>query len=439
MKISVFGMGYVGCVSAACLADAGHQVIGVDPVAKKVDQINRGESPVSETKLPEMLRIAVDSGKLKATQDHKRAIAETELSLIAVGTPSEPDGSLMVRYLESVTRQIGEALQGSTKPHILVYRSTMLPGTLNNIIKPLLAESSGRTPENGVDLCNNPEFLREGSSVDDFFNPPFTLIGADRTETFQQVARLYLGVNGPTHHTSIATAESVKYMCNAFHALKIAFANETAAVLHKAGADPRQAVELFLQDDKLNISTAYLRPGFAFGGSCLPKDLRALSAVADKGGVDVPLINGILASNQAHMERAIEAVLASGAKRVALSGLSFKPGTDDLRESPSIPLANRLVEAGVELSIYDPRVRMEQLVGANLAFLKKKMPDLSERLTDDPAKALLGAELVVMAHADAAMRQQLFAMPGPVKLLDLAGYADLAQKSNIEYQGLCWE
>ncbi|HIJ83508.1 MAG TPA: nucleotide sugar dehydrogenase, partial [Magnetococcales bacterium] len=366
MRTSIFGMGYVGCVSAACLATESHRVIGVDISEQKVRMLGEGRSPVEEEALPEMIRQAVARGHLTATGDAHRAILDTELSLIAVGTPSGADGSLELGFLKNVVREIASALRDKTSPHVVVVRSTVPPGTTERILMPILLEGSGRTLNRDLFVCYNPEFLREGSSVKDFFAPPFTILGTEDEQTFTRVARLYHGVKGEILRCSIQAAESMKTLCNVFHALKIAFANEAASVLHGSGCNPMEAVELFLKDDKLNISRAYLKPGFAFGGSCLPKDVNALVALGKAHGVVTPLLASINASNDSHLDRALALVEKQGVRKIALLGISFKSGTDDLRESPALRLAARLTAKGYDLRIFDPIVCMHNLVGANL-------------------------------------------------------------------------
>ncbi len=347
MRVSVFGLGYVGCVSAACLASMGHEVIGVDVNPVKVDLVNDGKAPVVEERIGELIAEVVGSGALRATTDVREAIADSEVSLICVGTPSEPNGSLCTTYLERVTEQIGAALAERGGRHTVVFRSTMLPGTCLGLLVPVLEKHVGGTAGVDIGVAVNPEFLREGTSVRDFFDPPKTVIGELDPASGDVVAALYADLPGEVFRVPVPTAEAIKYADNAFHGLKIGFANELGAVCRALGVDSHQVMDVFLADRKLNISPAYLRPGFAFGGSCLPKDLRSLVHAAQRADVSVPILAHVLPSNEEHLQRAIELVERTGRRKVGLFGLSFKPGTDDLRESPLVELAERLFGKGV--------------------------------------------------------------------------------------------
>ncbi|MBF0110504.1 MAG: nucleotide sugar dehydrogenase [Magnetococcales bacterium] len=437
MKISIFGMGYVGCVSAACLAGEHHHVVGVDVSEQKVAMLNEGRSPVEEDRLPDMLRRAVAARHLVATCDSRRAVHETDLSLVAVGTPSGADGALELGYLKGVTREIAAALREKGTPHCVVYRSTVLPGTTEKILIPLLLEGSGRTLGQDLFVCYNPEFLREGSSIRDFFHPPFTIIGANDESTFHQVAQLYQGIQGEILRCSFQAAESLKTLCNVFHALKIAFANEAASVLHGCGTDTLEAFDLFLKDDKLNLSGAYLRPGFSFGGSCLPKDVQALATLGRAHGIETPLLSSINASNEAHLDRAMKLLEDRGERKISLLGISFKPGTDDLRESPALRLASQLVRKGFDLKIHDPIVRMENLLGANLHHMQRVLPELGRFLDHDLDRVLDHGALWVMAHASPAVRQHLKERVSRSPILDLSG-AFSVDGAIFSCQGLCW-
>ncbi|MBF0145716.1 MAG: UDP-glucose/GDP-mannose dehydrogenase family protein [Magnetococcales bacterium] len=438
MKTSIFGMGYVGCVSAACLASEHHHVIGVDVSQQKINLLREGRSPVEEEQLPEMIRKAINNGHLSATTDPREAILATDLSLIAVGTPSREDGSLELCYLKSVARDIALALKEKTDPHFVVIRSTVPPGTTEHILTPLLLEGSGRTLDHDLFVCYNPEFLREGSSIKDFFNPPFTIIGARDQHTFQRVSQLYQGVKGAIVRCSIQAAESMKTLCNVFHALKITFANEAASVLHGCGTDAMEAMELFLKDDKLNISRAYLRPGFAFGGSCLPKDVNALAALGRAHGIDTPLLSSINASNHAHLLRAISLVERQQEKKITLLGISFKPGTDDLRESPALRLAAHLARNGYDLRIYDPIVCMYNLLGANLHHMQRIMPDLERYLDYDLDRVLDHGTLWVIAHVTPQVKKHLLDRARKSPVIDLSGILS-PDAAMFAYQGLCWK
>lgn len=359
MRVSVFGLGYVGCVSAACLASMGHQVIGVDVNPVKVDLVNDGKAPVVEERIGELTAEVVRTGALRATGDVREAIMGSEVSLICVGTPSEPNGSLCTTYLERVTEQIGAALAERGGRHTVVFRSTMLPGTCLNLLVPILEKYLGGTAGVDIGVAVNPEFLREGTSVRDFFDPPKTVIGELDAASGDVVAALYDGLPGEVFRVPVPTAEAIKYADNAFHGLKIGFANELGAVCQALGVDSHQVMDVFLADRKLNISPAYLRPGFAFGGSCLPKDLRSLVHAAQRADVSVPILANVLTSNSEHLQRAVELVERTGKRRVGLFGLSFKPGTDDLRESPLVELAEKALRQGVRPA--HPRRQREPL------------------------------------------------------------------------------
>ena len=356
MRLSVFGLGYVGCVSAACFAREGHEVLGVDVNRTKVEIINGGKSPIVEAGVGELIGEMVARRKLRATTDPAEAVAASEISLVCVGTPSSPDGSLDLANVKRVCAEIGGALKTKRGPHTVVIRSTMLPGTVESVVVPTLEASSGRKAGRDFGVCINPEFLREGTSLKDFYSPPFTLIGADEEGAAASVRRLYAGIDAPILVVGVRTAEMIKYACNSFHALKVSFANEIGNLCKAFGIDSREVMDAFCLDTKLNLSPYYLKPGFAFGGSCLPKDLRALSRKAEMLGVDVPVLSAVLSSNRLQVERAVEMVLRTGKRRVGLLGLSFKAGTDDLRESPAVALVEALIAEGMELAIYDRNV-----------------------------------------------------------------------------------
>jgi GDP-mannose 6-dehydrogenase len=400
MKVSVFGLGYVGCVSAACLAARGHQVIGVDVSQVKVDLVASGQAPVVEERIGEITADVVRNGALRATIDTAEAIAGTDVSLICVGTPSANNGSLSTVYLERVCEQIGSALAVKPTRHTVVFRSTMLPGTCLSLLVPILEKTSGKTAGVDFGVAVNPEFLREGSSVKDFFDPPKTVIGETDALTGDAVAALYDGLPGEVFRVPIPVAEMIKYADNSYHAVKISFANEIGSVCRALGVDSTRVIDVFLADRKLNVSPAYLRPGFAFGGSCLPKDLRGLVYAAGRADVSVPLLSHVLVSNEDHLRRAIDLVIATGKRRIGLFGLSFKPGTDDLRESPLVELAERLVGKGYDLRIYDQNVALSKLVGANREYVEGRLPHLSALLTSDATEVLDHAEVCVIGCVD---------------------------------------
>jgi GDP-mannose 6-dehydrogenase len=401
VKIAVFGLGYVGSVTAAALARDGHEVVGADVARAKIDCIQSGRCPVLEPGVDEIIAAAVTDGRLRATDDPADAIDGADLSLICVGTPSLPDGSLDLGYVKQVAGQIGSKLNRAADGHRVVVRSTVLPGSARQVVMPEVARASGRAAGDGWDICVNPEFLREGVSLVDYDHPPRILVGEREAGAGQPVIDMYGEVDAPGYLVPLEVAEAVKYTDNAFHALKVTFANEVARVWQARGADPMAVMDIFAKDTKLNISPVYLRPGFAFGGSCLPKDLRALTSAAHDQTIAVPMLDAVLPSNEATIRGAVERVLAAGKRRVALLGLAFKSGTDDLRESPLLELAKRLIGEGMELSIHDTAVSLAKLHGSNRAFLEESLPHINRLLHEDLDRALDGAEVVVVGHGGA--------------------------------------
>ncbi|PYQ55314.1 MAG: GDP-mannose dehydrogenase [Acidobacteria bacterium] len=395
-RTSVFGLGYVGCVTAASLAKAGHDVTGVDVNEDKVAMVNGGVSPVVEPGLPELVAEMVTSGRLRATTDTEAAIDGSDLALICVGTPSRPNGQLDIEAVVRVGRAIGHALRRRAEPFTVVLRSTVLPGTTDQVLVPNILAGTGMHSQCPLRVAVNPEFMREGSSLADFARPPFTLVGCDDATTASIVRSLYGGVEGPFVHTTVRTAEAVKYVANAFHALKVCFANEIADVCAAFGADAQEVMHTFLLDRKLSVSEAYLRPGFAFGGSCLPKDLRALLYAARTADVLPPLLGTILPSNEAQLRQAIDAVLATRKRRVGVVGLSFKEGTDDLRESPLVTLVEALIGKGCDVRIMDHTVSVARLVGANRRYIEEQIPHIASLMCEDVGKLLAHAEVVVI-------------------------------------------
>jgi GDP-mannose 6-dehydrogenase len=438
MKVSVFGLGYVGCVSAACLAARGHEVVGVDVNPVKIDLVGRGLAPVVEERIGELTADVVRSGALRATTDAWEAIAATEVSLVCVGTPSAPNGSLSTAHLERVAEQIGQALAGLDRRHTVVFRSTMLPGTCTDLLIPILEKQSGKAAGVDFGVAVNPEFLREGSSVRDFFEPPKTVIGESDPSSGDLVAALYEGLPGEVFRVPIAVAEMTKYADNAFHGLKIAFANELGAICRALGLDSHRVMDVFLADRKLNVSPAYLRPGFAFGGSCLPKDVRGLVYAARRADVSVPLLSHVLPSNEEHLRRAFDLVAATGRRRIGLFGLSFKPGTDDLRESPLVELAERLLGKGYDLRIYDANVTLSRLMGANRDYIEGRLPHLGELLSNSVEDVLAHAEVCVIGCQDPAVLDALDAA-GDRTIIDLVRLPDAdARRAHRGYVGLGW-
>ncbi len=399
-RIAVFGLGYVGSVTAVALARDGHHVVGVDVSTPKIEALRAGRSPVLEPGLDELLRRALTAGRLCASDDPAEGLADAELSLICVGTPSRDDGSLELSFVKQVAAQIGSKLPLAAPDHRVVVRSTVLPGSTRRVVIPEIERASGRAAGDGWDVCVNPEFLREGSSLEDYDRPPRILVGEREPGAGDPVLSLYAGIDAPRFSVPLEIAEAVKYTDNAFHALKVTFANEIARLWQERGADPGRVMEIVTRDTKQNISPLYLRPGFAFGGSCLPKDLRALLSAARGAGVSLPMLEAVLPSNEVQVRRAVDAVLASGGRRVALLGLAFKRGTDDLRESPLVELAKRLIGEGVELAIHDPAVLLGRLHGSNRAFLEGRLPHISRLLRESVEAAVAGAEVVVIGHPD---------------------------------------
>ncbi|GAA1375979.1 MULTISPECIES: nucleotide sugar dehydrogenase [Catellatospora] len=438
MRIAVVGLGYVGCVSAACFASRGHEVIGVDNNPVKVDLTNRGVAPVVEERIGELTAEVVAAGRLRATTDIEAAIAASDVSLVCVGTPSAPNGRMSTEYLERVATQIGAVLADLDRWHTVVFRSTMLPGTCLDLLVPLLEKASGRTAGVDFGVAVNPEFLREGSSVRDFLDPPKTVIGQLDERSGDLVAELYTGLPGEVFRVPVPVAEMIKYVDNTFHGLKIAFANEIGAISRGLGLDSHQVMDVFMADRKLNISTAYLRPGFAFGGSCLPKDLRGLVYAARTVDVSTPLLGHVLAANEEHLRRAFDLVAATGTRKIGMFGLSFKPGTDDLRESPLADLAERLIGKGYDLRIYDTNVSLSRLIGANRDFIDRHLPHLSEVLVDTVDELLDHAEAFVVGHRDQPVLDAL-ARVDDRPIVDLIRLPDApARRANPGYVGIGW-
>jgi GDP-mannose 6-dehydrogenase len=383
LRISIFGLGYVGTVCAGCLAKDGHEIIGVDPVRTKVQLINSSKSPIIEADIEEIIAEGVKSGRLRATDDSVQAILDTDISFVCVGTPSQINGNLDLTHVRHVGEQLGQALRDKTARHTVVIRSTILPGTMRRMVIPVLEEASGKKAGKDFGVCNNPEFLREGSAVMDFAFPSKTVIGEIDTASGDALVPLYEKLNAPLIRTDIETAEMVKYMDNSWHALKIGFANEIGNLCKSFSIDSHKAMEIFCRDKKLNISPAYLKPGFAFGGSCLPKDLRALAYSAKVHDLELPILNAILPSNELQVSRGLKLIMEKGRKRVGILGFSFKEGTDDLRESPMIEIIERLTGKGYDLRIYDKNVQVARLVGANRDFILNRIPHISKLMVEN--------------------------------------------------------
>ncbi|MGC1546607.1 MAG: UDP-glucose/GDP-mannose dehydrogenase family protein [Candidatus Acidiferrales bacterium] len=437
MKISVFGLGYVGTVSAGCLAQEGHEVIGVDPVRTKVDLINAGKSPIIEADIAEIMAASVKAGRLRATSDQDQAIRETELSFVCVGTPSQANGNLDLTYIRRVCGLIGEALKNKTARHTVVIRSTILPGTMHQIVIPILEEYSGKKAGSDFGICNNPEFLREGSAVKDFNCPPKTVIGEFDRASGDLLAALYSKLDAPLIRTKIETAEMVKYVDNSWHALKIGFANEIGNLCKSFSIDAHEVMNIFCQDKKLNISPAYLLPGFAFGGSCLPKDLRALAYKAKTHDLQLPIMTSILPSNELQVARGLQLIMEGGSKRVGILGFSFKAGTDDLRESPMIEIIERLIGKGYDLRIFDKNVNLAKLVGANRDFILNRIPHISRLMVNGVDAVLDHAQTIVIGNKDPEFEGVLERLRDGQHLVDFVRITN-RRSENGRYDGICW-
>lgn len=438
-SVSVFGLGYVGCVSAACLASRGHHVIGVDVSQPKLDNLRQGRAPIVEERIGDLIAEVVTSGMLTVTDDAQSAVCDSDISLICVGTPSDAGGGLATKFLEQVTAEIGAALANKDRWHVVVYRSTMVPGTCEDILVPLLERASGKRVGVDFGVCVNPEFLREGSSVRDFFDPPKTVVGESDQRSGDSVLRLYDGLPGPRFRVPIRVAEMTKYVDNSFHALKVGFANEVGAICAALQLDSHAVMDVFVADTKLNISPAYLRPGFAFGGSCLPKDVRALTHTARRHDIDVPVLSNLLASNEVHLRRAVDLVIETGRRKVGIFGLSFKQGTDDLRESPMVELAERLLGKGFDIKIHDSNVTLSQLIGANKSYICQQLPHIGDLLTDD-ADAVLDHGEVLIAGSRAPDVVDAVARAGADKVvIDLVRLPNAEEmRGTSSYRGIGW-
>lgn len=434
MRIGVFGLGYVGVVAAGCLAEDGHQVIGVDTNVSKVDLINRGESPIIERDIGKIIARAVANGSLRAVGEAGEAIASCDISLICVGTPSQMNGSLDLSYVRRVCEEIGDGLRAKDEWHLIVVRSTILPATMRSLIIPVLEERSGKRAGQGFGICNNPEFLREGSAVYDYNNPPKTVIGEIDNRSGETLAALYSKLSAPLIRTSIEVAEAVKYVDNTWHALKVAFANEIGSFCKEMNIDSHKVMDIFCQDTKLNLSSYYMRPGFAFGGSCLPKDVRALTHKASKLDLDLPLLSAILPSNRSHIDRGYQMIVNGPGRRIAVLGFSFKAGTDDLRESPLVELIERLIGKGYDLRLYDRNVSLAALKGANRDYILNHIPHISRLLNSDIDAALAGAEIIVIGNASPEFGGLQFS-PSQ-RVIDFVRIEKSIASAG--YEGICW-
>ena len=437
--VAVFGMGYVGCVTAACVSRDGHHVIGVDIDRDKIATLRAGSSPVAEPGLEELIRAQVAAERLEATTNLDDAVRRSELALIAVGTPSAADGSVEYHAVERVVRAIGTVLRDTGQRYDVVVRSTLLPGILEDRLAPLLEEMAGCELGPHVTLCNNPEFLRETTAIRDYDHPPFVLVGAAEPDQADDVLAMYERVQAERFVTDTRTAALVKYACNAFHALKIDFANEIGTLARAFGADGQEVMRLLCEDKHLNISPVYLRPGFAFGGSCLPKDVRALVRFAQQHAVRTELLNAILPSNEAHLQRALAAVRETGCRKVGLIGLSFKAGTDDLRESPAIGMIETLIGKGYKVRVYDPSVSLASLVGANRAYIESQLPHIANLICGSLEQVLAEAEVIVIANWEPAFSDVPRQLRSDQILVDLVRLIDRPDSSlEGRYYGIAW-
>ncbi len=437
MRISVLGLGYVGTVAAGCLAQQGHAVLGVDPEQRKVDLINAGKSPIIEKDIGTIVERQVAAGRLAATSDAIDAVQRSDLVLVCVGTPSLRNGDIDLKYVRRVCEQIGEAMRQHQGAPAVVIRSTMLPGTMREVVIPALEASSGRRAGVEFGVCINPEFLREGSAVHDYFNPPKTVIGEFNQASGDLLASLYGHLDAPLVRTDIETAEMVKYTDNAWHALKVGFANEIGNVCKGLDVDGHRVMDIFCKDTKLNLSPVYLKPGFAFGGSCLPKDLRALLHRAKTLDVSVPILASILPSNEQQIERGVRAVVERGSKNVGVLGFSFKAGTDDLRDSPVVELTERLLGKGFDLRIYDSNVSLARIHGANRDYILNHIPHISRLMVSSIDQVMTHADTIVIGNAAPEFADVPNRLTNKQTVIDLVRISDSRSVSGV-YEGLCW-
>lgn len=438
MNISIFGLGYVGAVSLACLARDGHRVVGVDLDQAKLDLIAASRTPVVEEGMVQLMAATVASGRVSVSSDARQAVLDTEVSLICVGTPSAANGSQDQTAILRLAKDLGSALRDKARPHLIVFRSTLVPGTVEDVLRPIIEAESGKRDGVDFDVCFQPEFLREGSSIKDYDQPPFTIVGTSAPAVAARLRELFGHLPCEFHQTSIRAAETVKYACNNFHALKITFANETARLCEALSVDPFEVMGLVCRDRQLNISPAYLKPGFAYGGSCLPKDLRATMHLARTHDVELPMHGAIAASNRAHIDHAIAKVAATGKRRIGMIGLSFKTGTDDLRESPLVLLAEHFIGKGCAVLVYDPEVHLSNLLGANRRYIEQHLPHIGSLIRNDIVEVIAGSEVMVVglggAEVAAALARHASAGQTIVDLIDIAD----RQAVRGRYVGLCW-
>lgn len=438
MKISILGLGYVGAVSLGCLVRDGHHVVGADIDKTKLDLIQEGKPPIIEEGIEELMSGAAKSGRVDVTQDAVEAVHKTELSFICVGTPSLPNGGQDQTAITRISEQLGEAMKTKDEYHVFIIRSTVTPGLVENHIRPIIEKYSGKKMGEHFGLGFQPEFLREGSSIKDYDNPPFTIVGADSDRAVNKVKEVFQHLPCEFIQTSISTAEMMKYCCNVFHALKATFANEIGRVCQSLNVDSHEVMDLVCKDKHLNISPAYLKPGFAFGGSCLPKDLRALNKIARDNDVVIPMLANVMDSNKLHIEHAIDSVLSSGKKSVGMIGLSFKSGTDDLRESPLVVLAEQFIGKGINLKIYDPEVNIARLIGANKRYIEESIPHISSLMVETCQNVIQDADIVIVGLNDKAVLKDFYQyIRDDQVVLDLVNLPD-REKLGAQYKGVCW-
>ncbi|MEM9566758.1 MAG: nucleotide sugar dehydrogenase [Cyanobacteria bacterium P01_E01_bin.34] len=438
MRVSIFGLGYVGAVSAGCIADNGHMVIGVDPFQTKVDLINQGTSPIIEEAIGDIISRTVEQGHLKATTSAAEAVMNTDISLICVGTPSQLNGSLDLKYVRRVCEDIGEILKTKPEFHVVVCRSTILPGSMQSVVIPTLEMASGKTVGVDFGVCNNPEFLRESTAVYDFYNPPKTVVGETDERSGDLLMKLYDDLPGPKIRTTVETAEMVKYTDNVWHAVKVSFANEIGSICKSLEIDSHDVMNIFKQDTKLNISSYYMRPGFSFGGSCLPKDVRALTYKGRSQDLELPLLNSILSSNENHTERGVNLIKSAGSKKVGILGFSFKSGTDDLRESPLVDVIEHLIGKGFDLKLYDKNVNLARLVGANKDFILNTIPHISSLMVNTIEEIINHSDVIVIGNGSEEFKNILELKRTDQTVIDLVRICDSKTDSEIGYGGICW-
>jgi len=436
-SISIFGLGYVGAVSLACLARDGHEVVGVDIDSMKLELVRSGRSPIIEQGMQELMRAVVNGGSVKVTDQMRQAVLGTDISFVCVGTPPRANGNQDLTAMLRLVEEIGKVLPEKPTRHLIVIRSTVKPGTIDEVIKPIIESASGLKAGVDFSLCFQPEFLREGTSINDYDNPPFTIVGTDDDYAMEELRAIFGHLPCEMIRTSVRTAEMLKYACNAFHAVKVTFANELGRLCQSASVDPHEVMKLVCMDRQLNISPAYLRPGFAFGGSCLPKDLKALLYLAKTNDVELPMLSNVMASNRVHVDHAVAQVLQSGKRNVGVVGLSFKTGTDDLRESPLVAMVECFIGKGLDIGIYDPAVNIARLVGANRRFIEESIPHIASLMTADIGELVQRSEIIVVSMKSPEVLNALAHTRPEQIVLDLAKLPE-HRAGAAQYQGVCW-